>query len=83
MEMKKKFLCLKIAEIDMGVGQLWVVENDFGHKTHVFKLKPFFRGKKPNSMTRSLLQRKLCDAISQKVVQLPHSNFASDMLLWL
>ena len=32
-ENEKFFLCLKIAEIDMG-GQFWVEKNDSGHNTH-------------------------------------------------
>ena len=40
-ENEKIFLCLKIAEIDMG-GQFWVEKNDSGHKNSFFlKLNPF------------------------------------------
>ena len=35
-ENEKFFLCLKIAEIDMG-GQFWVEKNDSGHKDPFFK----------------------------------------------
>ena len=35
-EYEKFFLCLKIAEIDMG-GQFWVEKNDSGHKEPFFK----------------------------------------------
>ena len=35
-EYAKFFLCLKIAEIDMG-GQFWVEKNDSGHKEPFFK----------------------------------------------
>ena len=34
-ENEKFFLCLKIAEIDMG-GQFWVEKNDSGHKNSFF-----------------------------------------------
>ena len=37
------FLCLEIAETDMR-GQFWVRKNDSGHKSHIFKVKPVFRG---------------------------------------
>ena len=42
------FLCLKIAEIDIGGGgggvQFWVGKNDSGHKnSFFFKVKPIFR----------------------------------------
>ena len=40
---EKNFLCLKIAEIDMG-GQFWVEKNNSGHKTNFFKVKPIFQG---------------------------------------
>ena len=44
-ENEKFFLCLKIAEIDMG-GQFWVEKNDSGHKNSFFlKLNPFSGGK--------------------------------------
>ena len=44
-ENEKFFLCLKIAEIDMG-GQFWVEKNDSGHKSSFFlKLNPFSGGK--------------------------------------
>ena len=42
-ENEKLFFCLEITEIDK-VGQLWVEKNDFGHKTHVFKVESIFRG---------------------------------------
>ena len=42
-ENEKIFLCLKIAEINMG-GQFWVEKNDSGHKNSFFKVKPVFRG---------------------------------------
>ena len=35
-ENEKIFLCLKIAEIDMG-SQVWVEKNDSGHKNSFFK----------------------------------------------
>ena len=35
-ENEKFFLCLKIAEIDMG-GQFWIETNDSGHKDPFFK----------------------------------------------
>ena len=35
-ENEKFFLCLKIAEIDVG-GQVWVEKNDSGHKDPFFK----------------------------------------------
>ena len=40
---EKIFLCLEIAEIDLG-GQFWVEKNDSGHKNLFFKVKPVFRG---------------------------------------
>ena len=44
-ENEKFFLCLKIAEIDMG-GQYWLGKNDYGHKNSFFlKLNPFSGGK--------------------------------------
>ena len=53
----KNFLCLKIAEIDMG-GQFWVEKKGSGHKTNIFfKLNLFSGDKYPNSMTSSLLQK--------------------------
>ena len=42
-ENEKLFLCLEIAEIDMG-GQFWVEKNDCGHKNLNFKVKPTFQG---------------------------------------
>ena len=36
-ENEKFFLCLRIAEIDMGGGQFWVETNDSGHKDPFFK----------------------------------------------
>ena len=44
-ENEKMFLCLKIAEIDMGGGgrgQFWVEKNDSGHKNSFLKVKPVF-----------------------------------------
>ena len=41
LENENIFLCLEIAEIDMG-GQFWVEKNDSGHKNSFFlKLNPF------------------------------------------
>ena len=56
---EKIFLCLKIAEIDMG-GQFWVEKNKSGHK-HSFssKLNPFFGGKYPNFITLPRFQREI------------------------
>ena len=84
-ENEKIFLCLKIAEIDMGGGgQFWVEENEFGHKnSFFFKVKFIFRGKYPNYMTCSPLQREFCDVISPKLGKLLDSNFASGILSWL
>ena len=42
-ENEKFFLCLKIAEIDMG-DQFWVEKNDSGHKNPFLNVKPVFRG---------------------------------------
>ena len=77
----KKFLRLKIAEIDLGC-QIWVEKNDSGHKnffknetrfpginSRILWLVPFFKGN-------------FFDVISPELEELPDSNFASEMLLW-
>ena len=53
-ENEKKFFCLKIAEIDMGVN-FWSRRTTLDIKTHFLKLNPFSGGKQPNLMTCSLL----------------------------
>ena len=82
-ENEKIFLCLKIAEIDMGVN-FGSKRTNIDIKIHFFKVKSISRGKYPNFMTCSPLQRlKFCDVISPNLEKLSHSNFASGMLSWL
>ena len=42
-ENEKIFICLKIAELDMG-GHFWIEENESGHKSSFFQSLIHFRG---------------------------------------
>ena len=57
-ENENTFLCLKVAEIDVGVN-FGSKRTNLGIKTYFFQFKPIFRGKYPNSMTCSLLEREI------------------------
>ena len=61
---EKNFLCLEIAEIDMG-GQFWAEKNDSGHKNPFFEKLSCFPGL--NSRIWSLIhffRGRFCDVIS-------------------
>ena len=66
-EIEKNFLCLEIAEIDMGgfLGKKPILDI----KLSSLKLRPFLGGKYPKLMTISLLQTEICDVISPKLVK--------------